>query len=105
VGEKNTLRSPPPPPPPPGPLLWGGGEGTNYAFRGKGRGLGSFWGEVLRKYLKRDLKIFTGTVIFQSLFASDSFRFHFFRCLECFACMRTKRKNLRIFAYFRFKRI
>jgi len=34
------------------PLLWGeGGEGNNYAFRGRGRGLGSFWGQVVRKYL------------------------------------------------------
>jgi hypothetical protein len=38
--------------------------------------------------------------LFASLFTFDSFRFHFFRCLECFACMRTKRKKK---FFFRFK--
>ncbi len=40
-------------PPAPNPLLCGEGvEGNNYAFRGRGRGLGSFWGKVVRKYLE-----------------------------------------------------
>jgi hypothetical protein len=38
--------------------------------------------------------------LFASLFTSHSFRFHFFRCLECFARMRTKRKKT---SFFRFK--
>jgi hypothetical protein len=28
-----------------------GGRGNKYAFRGGGRGLESFWGQVVRKYL------------------------------------------------------
>jgi hypothetical protein len=45
-------------------VLW---VGNNYVFGGKGRGLGSFRGQVVRKYLKRDLQTFTRIVIFSLL--------------------------------------
>jgi len=58
----------PPPPKPPG---CGGGSGERGIIMPLGeewRGLGSFWGQVVRKYLERDLQTFTGIVTFRFSF-------------------------------------
>ena len=95
-------KSPSAPPPPPTPCCGGeGGEGNNYAFRGRGRGLESFLGTSCKEILRKRPSNFYWNCNFSLLFSLlTHFRFHFFRCLECSAWLRTKqKKNI----FFRFK--
>ncbi len=114
--EKITLCSLPPQP----PAVGGGGSGERGIIMPLGeewRGLGSFWGQVVRKYLERDLQTFTGSVTFRFSFRFWLiFAFIFFAVwsvsLDCeqskkkpFFSLQSENKNPHIFACFRFKRI
>jgi hypothetical protein len=52
------------------------------------RGFGSFWGQVVRKYLERDLQTFTGIVTFRFSFRFSILFFIFcsYYIQHCFIC-------------------
>ncbi len=91
VGSEKITLCPPPLP----PAVGEGGEENNYAFRGRGRGLESFcfWGQVVKKYLERDLQTFTGIVIFRFSFRFWLISLSFFLLFGVFRLHANKAKT------------
>ena len=94
-------KSPSAPPQP--PAVGGGGSverGIIMPLGEEWRGFGSFWGQVVRKYLERDLQTFTGIVTFRFSFRFWLiFAFIFFAVWSVSLDCEQSEKNI----FFRFK--